>query len=110
MDRLLVKTDCVQLAVGDKKLRAGGIRAGLGGRSASRGPNCWPAGHPGSAGKCFVTGGRVDAGAVVEALGSTEGADLGQYAVDCDAQINPVDSGIVHSLLGTCNAPRDACP
>ena len=29
--------------------------------------------------------------------------------VDCDEQINPVNSGIVQSLFGTCDPPRDEC-
>ncbi len=32
------------------------------------------------------------------------------YDIDCDGQINPVDSGIVQSLFGTCEAPREVCP
>ena len=32
------------------------------------------------------------------------------YDVDCDGQINPVDSGIVQSLFGTCEEPRNVCP
>ena len=33
----------------------------------------------------------------------------GGSRMDCDGQINPVDSGIVQSLFGTCEAPRDVC-
>ena len=33
-----------------------------------------------------------------------------QCDVDGDGQVNPVDSGIVQSLFGTCDAPREACP
>ena len=29
---------------------------------------------------------------------------------DVDGQINSVDSGIVQSLFGTCEEPRDVCP
>ena len=36
--------------------------------------------------------------------------DLCNYDMDCDGQINPVDSGIVQSLFGTCEAPRGVCP
>jgi len=39
-----------------------------------------------------------------------EEKDLCQYDIDCDGQINPVDSGIVQSLFGTCDAPPDVCP
>jgi len=42
------------------------------------------------------------------------GTDAGRVArfkpVDYDGQINPVDSGIVQSLFGTCLEPREACP
>ena len=44
------------------------------------------------------------------AFGSTDEADLSQHDVDCDGQINPVDSGIVQSLFGTCEEPRGECP
>ena len=30
--------------------------------------------------------------------------------VDGDGQVNPVDSGIVQLLFGTCEAPREVCP
>ncbi len=38
------------------------------------------------------------------------GAPCDTGGCDGDGQINPVDSGIVQSLLGTCEAPRSACP
>lgn len=31
-------------------------------------------------------------------------------AVDGNGQINPVDSGIIQSLFGTCEEPRAVCP
>ncbi len=43
-------------------------------------------------------------------LGSADESDLCQYDVDRDGQINPVDSGIVQSLFGTCEKPRAVCP
>ena len=47
---------------------------------------------------------------VQAAFGSADGQDLCNYDLDCDGQINPVDSGIVQSLFGTCEQPRDGCP
>ena len=35
---------------------------------------------------------------------------IGSRTVDCDGQINPVDSGIVRSMFGACDPPRDGCP
>ena len=37
----------------------------------------------------------VDSGLTQAAFGSTDEGDLCQYDMDCDGQINPVDSGIV---------------
>jgi len=47
---------------------------------------------------------------VQAAFGSADEQDVCNYDVDCDGQINPVDSGIVQSLFGTCDAPRETCP
>ena len=44
------------------------------------------------------------------AFGSADEQDVCNYDVDCDGQINPVDAGIVQSLFGTCEEPRDVCP
>ena len=43
-------------------------------------------------------------------VGEAHPTGLCNYDLDCDGQINPVDSGIVQSLFGTCTAPRDVCP
>ncbi len=46
----------------------------------------------------------------MRSFGNTDEQALCNYDVDCDGQINPVDAGIVQSLFGTCQAPRESCP
>ena len=53
---------------------------------------------------------RVASGRGAAAFGWADETGLCQYDVDGDGQINPVDSGIVQSLFGTCEAPRGVCP
>jgi hypothetical protein len=52
----------------------------------------------------------VDSGIVQANFGSFDEQALCNYDIDCDGQINPVDAGIVQSLFGTCDAPREVCP
>ncbi len=48
-------------------------------------------------------------GLVQAAFGRADESDLCQYDMACDGQINRVDSGIVQSLFGMCDPPRDGC-
>ena len=43
-------------------------------------------------------------------LGDAKTLAMCKYGMNCDGQINPVDSGIVQSLFGVCEEPRDVCP
>jgi len=51
----------------------------------------------------------VNPGLVQAVFGSLDDQNLCNYDVDCDGQINPVDSGIVQALFGSCEAPRTEC-
>jgi len=44
------------------------------------------------------------------AFGRVDRTSLCSYDLDCDGQITPMDSGIVQSLFGTCEEPREVCP
>jgi len=58
-----------------------------------------------------VLGKKLSVGAESHSMQSRKRGDrLVRSDVDCDGQINPVDSGIVQSLFGTCEEPREVCP
>ena len=54
--------------------------------------------------------GAEDMELVQTAFGRTDLPSLCNYDLDCNGQINPVDSEIVRSLFGTCEEPRSTCP